>query len=439
MPGEKENLWYGCLSKGKAGGRMSIGYACKLIGVENANTSALRLKNATDENLRRVIDANLDALEVMIQYNIKNSIKLFRISSDVIPLGSHPINKLPWWKERAQRLQSIGSLIAQSGIRVSMHPGQYTVLNSTNPEVVERAVEDLAYHCRFLDSLGCDQTCKVILHVGGVYGDKKASMDRFMEEYRKLPLEIKGRLVIENDDKSYSTKDVLTIAEKIHTPVIFDNLHHQINGGDASGDMLQWIRACSQTWGNKDGKQKIHYSQQSPGAIPGAHSDFIQAEGFLDFYKELGSLDLDIMLEVKDKNLSAIKCSLLTQERPVIQDVEREWTRYKYFVLSRSSTLYSQIRNLLKDKNNPDPLAFYQLIEKALMLPEDPGAQINAIQHIWGYVNKKASARDKKRYLSLVDGYRSGKTSVQTLKRFLFRLSGEQSVEYLVNSLYFYI
>ena len=97
---------------------MSIGYACIQIGSEETKLSSLRLNNASAENLRKVISKNLNALEAIIKYNIENEIKLFRISSDIIPFGSHPANKIPWWEEFQDQLQVIGELMRKSDLRV---------------------------------------------------------------------------------------------------------------------------------------------------------------------------------------------------------------------------------------------------------------------------------------------------------------------------------
>ena len=101
---------------------MSIGYACIHIGSDKTKLSLIRIKNATETNLKKVIESNLNALEEIILYNIENGIRLFRISSDIIPLGSHPANTIKWWVEYQERLQFIGRLIRDSQTRVSMHP-----------------------------------------------------------------------------------------------------------------------------------------------------------------------------------------------------------------------------------------------------------------------------------------------------------------------------
>ncbi len=122
---------------------MNIGYACLTIGVPDTNYKNCMLKNANEEKLLELIAYNLNSLENVIDYNIKNNIKLFRISSDIIPFGSNPINNIKWWKVFSYKLSNIGEKIKNSGMRVSMHPGQYTVLNSPKEEVVKKAIKDL--------------------------------------------------------------------------------------------------------------------------------------------------------------------------------------------------------------------------------------------------------------------------------------------------------
>jgi len=189
--------------------RYRIGYACITLGVYNVNYRTCRQTNATTELLMQIIAHNLDALERAIDYNQRNGIHLFRISSDLIPFGSSPVNQLSWWELFAPQLAQIGKKIQQAGMRVSMHPGQYTVLNSTSESVVQNAIDDLVYHNRFLDSLGVGSSHKIILHVGGVYGDKIQAMSRFKSIWSSLDESIQRRLVLENDDKSYTISDVL--------------------------------------------------------------------------------------------------------------------------------------------------------------------------------------------------------------------------------------
>lgn len=294
---------------------MSIGYACITLGAENVKLSRCTLKNASEDSLRKIINKNLEALFNIIDYNIENEIKLFRISSDIIPFGSHKVNTLNWQEEFKDKLLAIGKKIKASNMRVSMHPGQYTVLNSINDDVVKNAVRDLEYHASFLDALKVDSKNKIVLHIGGVYGDKKKASENFIKNYFKLPEKIKKRLIIENDDRSYNIEDVLNISKEISIPVVFDNLHNKLNPSPRKLSESEWISICGETWKKEDGRQKIHYSQQKNGATVGAHSDTIDVNEFSEFYNSLKDKDIDIMLEVKDKNISAVKCINLIKNR----------------------------------------------------------------------------------------------------------------------------
>lgn len=286
---------------------MNIGYACLTVGVSGTSLRSCKIQNATSDVLSALIGSNLESLNNILSYNIENDIKLFRISSDIIPFGSHSVNRLKWWEMFESELKNLGYKALSNEMRLSMHPGQYTVLNSPNPSVVERAVEDLRYHARFLDSMGLGKEHKIILHIGGVYGDKTSAIKRFIEQYRLLDENIKQRLVIENDDKQYNISDVLNIGLSEGIPIVFDNLHHQVNP-DNTYSQIEWIALCVNTWKKSDGPQKLHYSQQANGKRPGSHSETIDVYEFLSFYKIIRNQDIDIMMEVKDKNLSAIKC-----------------------------------------------------------------------------------------------------------------------------------
>lgn len=287
---------------------MRIGYACLCLGVPNTNIKRCMMKNAEEERLLELITNNLNSLDNIINYNIENNIRLFRISSDLIPFGSSSVNKLAWWDIYASEFQRIGEKIKTSGMRVSLHPGQYTVLNSPKEEVVKKAIDDLNYHTKVLQSLGMGEDNKIILHMGGVYNDKKSAIKRFICNFYRLDDCIKNRVVLENDDKSFNIFDVLEIGKILNTPVVFDNLHNEINYYDKEKSHTFWINECRKTWKEKDGCQKIHYSQQDPEKTIGSHSSTILVNKFIDFYNDLEKDDIDIMLEVKDKNLSAVKC-----------------------------------------------------------------------------------------------------------------------------------
>jgi UV DNA damage endonuclease len=294
---------------------MKIGYACQTIGVPGTGFRSCTLKNASEETLTSVIIHNLGALDRIIDYNISNNIRLFRITSDLIPFGGSPVNQLEWQRIFHDRLADIGRKLKDNDIRISMHPGQYTVLNFPDELVVKRAIKDLEYHTQLLEVLDSDQRNKIILHIGGAYGDKSSAMERFAENYHRLDSSVRKHLVIENDDKIYNIDEIMEVSRLTGAPVVFDVLHHRINPDPEGKDLYYWIALTRDTWKSGDGCQKIHYSEQNPLNKPGSHSETISLEKFQEFIKGLEGMNPDIMLEVKDKNLSAVKCLNLLAEK----------------------------------------------------------------------------------------------------------------------------
>jgi UV DNA damage endonuclease len=184
-----------------------------------------------------------------------------------------------------------------------MHPDQFVLLNTPNEEVLQRSIDELAYQVRILDLMGLDRTAKVQIHVGGVYGDKSASMDRFVDNYTGLDPSIKARLVIENDERLFSVADCCEIHRRTDIPVIFDVFHHSLlNRGEATELALKDSR---DTWKKHDGFPMVDYSSQEAGKRPGAHAEHLDPEDFGRFLRASGSQDFDIMLEIKDKEASA--------------------------------------------------------------------------------------------------------------------------------------
>ncbi|WP_106449752.1 UV DNA damage repair endonuclease UvsE [Trichococcus alkaliphilus] len=418
---------------------MSIGYACLNIGTPNTNIRSVMQRNATPEKLTEVTAHNLEALSKMVDYNIANDIRLYRISSDLIPFGSSPVNTLDWPEIHKEAFERIGAKIRKSNMRVSLHPGQYTVLNSPTEDVVERAIEDLIYHDKILTALGTDTINKIILHVGGIYGDKEAALNRFAENFQRLLESVQKRLIIENDDRLYNIEEVLGLANRLQIPAVYDNMHHAINPPPSGGNDQYWIAEANKTWKEADGNQKIHYSQETTGKLPGAHTDTTNLETFLQFYGQLDDPTIDIMLEVKDKNLSAIKCQNAITENKRMTLLEKEWGRYKYTILEKSAADYQAIRTLLKDKSAYPVQEFYRIVEDALAKETKPGAAENAAQHVWGYFKNKATPQERKDFEKNMENYRNGTGSLATVKRQLYKLATKYEEKYLIQSLYFYI
>lgn len=415
---------------------MNIGYACLTLGVRGAEMKSCMRKSADESRLALIIKQNLDALENIIEYNIRSGIRLFRISSDIIPFGSNKeVNKLPWQQLFPEQFRRIGLKIRKGGLRVSMHPGQYTVLNSPQSGITARAIEDIAYHTQVLDCLQTDSTSKIVLHIGGAYDNKKEAVKRFISHFKSLDEGMKRRIVLENDDKIYTIEEVLEIASVLGVPVAYDNLHNAVNPCGSSD--AEWISACAKTWGKHDGRQKVHYSEQDLLKRPGSHSRSVNATRFLDFCESIKHISPDIMLEVKDKNLSAIKCINCVSPERGIKALESEWDRYKYTVLEKSPADYIKMHQLLWDKTGCPAAQLYNIIDAAIQKQSDTVNIINTAQHIWGHFKDITSSDEKERFHSIIERFRNGSVTSAFVKNHLKKLAEKYGPVYLLDSYYF--
>ena len=284
---------------------MRIGYPCINWSIGCKGDRTFRLKSYSEARLVATVENNLNCLSEMLSFNVNHSLLFFRITSDLIPFASHPINQFDWQGYFKRKFQAIGEFIATHDIRISMHPDQFTLINSVDNEVVERSVKELRYHVQVLDLMKLDTSAKIQIHVGGMYGDKAKSMRRFIRRFNELDERIQKRLVIENDDKLYSLKDCLCIHAETGMPVLFDLYHHELNN---SGETIrEAFDLFINTWAEQDGVPMVDYSSQQPGERKGKHAESMDAEHFKHFIAETKAFDFDIMLEIKDKEQSALK------------------------------------------------------------------------------------------------------------------------------------
>jgi UV DNA damage endonuclease len=286
---------------------MRIGYPCINRTLDCSTSSTFRLKFYSEARLKTSIKHNLDCLRRILQFNLEHKLFFFRISSDLIPFASHPINKFSWQKHFQDEFEGIGEFIIKTGMRISMHPDQFTLINSIKDEIFERSKKELQYHAQILDLLKLDASAKIQIHVGGAYGDKKARMERFVKRFRRLSDSVVRRLVIENDDKLFDLSDCLKISEEIQIPILFDVSHHKMNNSTFQ-TIKESLQLARNSWNEKvDGVPMVDYSSQEPNGLPRQHSEKIDLEDFGKFVKQTQPFDFDVMLEIKDKEKSAIE------------------------------------------------------------------------------------------------------------------------------------
>ena len=287
---------------------MNLGYACINLSLGKKITTNRTMIKRTfiEKGLDYVSDCviqNVADLERIIDWNEQNGIKMYRMSSDMMPWATeYQFNQLKDWNEISVILKRCGEKATKYNQRLSFHPGPFNVLVSPNENVVLNTIADLEVHGRLMDAMGLSQTPynKINIHCNGVYGDKKSAMDRFITNFKRLSKSVQNRLTIENDDKAsmYSVKDLMYIHKNIGIPIVFDYHHHKFCTGDLNEE--QALKLAASTW-PVGVVPAVHYSESAEGKKPQAHSDYISEN--INTY----GVDVDIMVEAKAKDLAILK------------------------------------------------------------------------------------------------------------------------------------
>lgn len=279
--------------------------------VTYATYSKLKDEKAKGVRLDRVSKQNIENTLRILKYNRAMGIEVYRLTSKLIPLATH--GELEGWEyslQFSEELKQLGDYIQENDFRISAHPDHFTILNPVKQEVLKASINDLDYHVKLYEAMGLeDYKYKLVLHVGGLYGDKYSSIERFKENFVKLPDRIKKRIIIENDDKSYTAVDVLEICKDLGTPMVLDVHHHRcVNNGESLVELLPDIY---KTWDREQLPPKIHFSSPKSQKEFRSHADFIDYSDFYEFLNMVKPFnrDIDIMLEAKMKDRALLDLS----------------------------------------------------------------------------------------------------------------------------------
>jgi len=292
---------------------MRLGFAVKVLGGGGLPShDARRWQSGPD------LGVSLDRLDAILSYLDAQDIRMYRMATALAPYASHP--DLPQFRDQparcAERLAQVGARARELGIRLSTHPGQYTVLNSEDARVQRLAAEELEVQAELMDGMRLGPEAVVVLHVGGAAGGLDAARDRFEAGFALLSGAARGRVVIENDDRSFGLGAVLPLAERIGRPVVWDALHHRCHDPDGI-PAREALRLALATW--PDGvTPKVHFSSPRTAVeerrrkvvLPPlrAHADLVDPIAFEAFLEHtVDGADVDVMLEAKAKDLALLR------------------------------------------------------------------------------------------------------------------------------------
>lgn len=292
-----------------------FGYVASALNLGNITSSSAltftRYKKLSDEErineLKRVTRSNLEALKQILEYNIRENIHFYRLTSKLIPLATHPEVKNWDYKEFFYKeFEEIGDMVKKNNLRVDTHPDHFNVINSTREEVFEATKRELLYHNDLFEMMDYDEG-KMILHMGGAKNGKEVSINRFLDNFNKLANSLKSRIILENDDKSYNILDTLYVCKKLGIPMVLDYHHYICNRGDEV--LEEHIDDILNTWNNELLIPKVHIAGPKEGEYDRAHADFLAPDIFFCFleYLKIANRDVDVMIESKMKDKALLK------------------------------------------------------------------------------------------------------------------------------------
>lgn len=298
-----------------------LGFAVKILGAGGLATSDMR-RWQSGPHLSR----SLELLGPAFDHLERIDVRMFRLSSGTIPYGTHPdlpdLHYRRQLDECADQLAVLGDRARTLGLRLSTHPGQYTVINSADADLVARASADLEMDTALLDALGQGPEAAVVVHVGGLYGDRPSALDRWARAYERLSERARARLALENDDGPFGVTDVLELHRRTGVRIVYDHHHHRTSPESVEVPPADALRAAWATW--PDGvRPKVHLSSPrldleiserrpagtrrvervpvTPRLTP--HADFVSPWDLVDLLRAAPG-PLDVMLEAKAKDLA---------------------------------------------------------------------------------------------------------------------------------------
>lgn len=256
--------------------------------------------------------ANALALQAALDYCQQHAIGCFRLSSQILPLKTHPIfgydvADLPGASEIIRRFQSCGSFIQTHALRASFHPDQFIVLSSPRSGVVESSLREIEYQAEVSQWIGADV---INIHIGGAYDDKAAALAAFARNVNRLSDRARSRLTVENDDVLYAPRDLLPMCRSENVPLVYDVHHHRCNPDAMSVEAA--TDSAAATWNREP---LFHVS--SPiggwkGPTPRRHHDFINVRDFPPIWE---SMRLTVEVEAKAKELAVSRLQRALIER----------------------------------------------------------------------------------------------------------------------------
>lgn len=261
----------------------------------------------SEDQVAAVLQSNVENLERMARTIVKET-RLFRLSSNILPLMDIVPRYLWDTPEVRGPLSRAGKIFMDAGTRVVSHPGQFCVLSSDSDSIVANAVRELVSHAWVFDAMGLPQTPHAAINI---HGGKRDRVDRLIASIRDLPWEVRARLTLENDESAYGVLDLLRVADATGVPICWDSHHWTFKTDDLTVDDA--YRMSCETW--TDGVRPLqHVSNSEPGPEGRSFMELRKHSQYLEFIPDPqlqgvrdGLLDLEVEAKMKNLAVAAIR------------------------------------------------------------------------------------------------------------------------------------
>lgn len=261
--------------------RIQLAYCCMHTQFPTCS-STLKAKNFSLERAIEIANQNIRRTGDLLAHNELANLRFFRITSDLLPHYSNrnlvsDTQRIRYLDAVRPALRTLGKFVSGCGHRLITHPGQFDQIGTPSDAVFLATQLDLEYHAAVLDAMGCGRDALMIVHIGGVYGDRSKTAERYVANFLRLPTHVQQRLALENDEKQWGIADVLDISQTIRqvsksevcVPVIFDWFHDQCfrkaYPEKSHLSPAQILPSVFETWRDYHGVPVMHVSEQAKG------------------------------------------------------------------------------------------------------------------------------------------------------------------------------
>lgn len=296
---------------------MRIGFSVKVLGQAGLKSHDTRRWQNSPH-----LSVSLAYLRDILGYLNRSGLRMYRMAADLAPYLAHP--DLPQFAHQIEECEAelglIGELASTLGVRLSFHPSAYVALGSPEEAIAARSARYLTGLARILDAMGLGPEAVVVVHVGGAYEDREATLARWATRYYALPEATRRRLALENDDSLFSLADVYRLHQRTGVPLVFDYLHHLNHNPEGIG-LVEALGLALNTW--PEGLcPKVHFSsprtevRQIETAVGTRlepplwtqHADYVNPFEFIHFLRAAdGQRPFDVMLEARACDLAALR------------------------------------------------------------------------------------------------------------------------------------